>query len=74
MILLYLFIYSCYIIIVQMDEDSSSNGTQLCNSRNYFDLNKLPKEGTIILYEKWLFIFIFYIQMCFFFYKILVTI
>ena len=52
MILLYLFIYSCYIIIVQMDEDLSSNGTQLCISRNYFDLNELPKEGTIILFEK----------------------
>ena len=46
-----------------MDEDLSSNGTQLCISMNYFDLNELPKEGTIILYEKWLFIFIFYIQM-----------
>ena len=54
-----------------MDEDLSSNGTQLCNSRNYFDLNELPKEGTIILYEKWLFIFIFYIQMWFFFLKFL---
>ena len=54
-----------------MDEDSSSNGTQLCNSRNYFDLNKLPKEGTIILYENG---YLFLYSNVVFFYKILVTI